>query len=197
MVFIQAFQPEQISFIEAYLSFKEILTLSKQAFLKAHLTTKSFWCFVFVTLFNLQGARRSSAAGVILPHSQSFVKHFFQVFLKLFSHPHPKSWWFGPLLTQRIFTLPHFASFVKNFFRLFSKLFVPGISTWLRSRWPRGQLWHNNTLFNLCQEVFSSFFIFFHIYLFFVYYSACGTGKSAFSGHLPAGFPLAERQGMW
>ena len=47
----------------------------------------SFWCFVFVTLFNLQGAHRSAAAGIILPHCPAFVKHFFKFFSTLFSVP--------------------------------------------------------------------------------------------------------------
>ncbi|MEY8418049.1 hypothetical protein AALA83_02065, partial [Oscillospiraceae bacterium 44-5] len=49
------------------------------------LNNQSFWCFVFVSLFNLQGAHRSRlAAGIILPHRFRFVKHFFRIFLNLF-----------------------------------------------------------------------------------------------------------------
>ncbi|MGI5935033.1 MAG: hypothetical protein ACOX7A_09570, partial [Lawsonibacter sp.] len=38
------------------------------------------WCFVFVTLFNLQGAHRSQRREFILPHRFRLVKNFFQVF---------------------------------------------------------------------------------------------------------------------
>ena len=42
------------------------------------------WCFVFVTLFNLQGTHRLAAAGVILPHHFDLVKSFFKVFSNFF-----------------------------------------------------------------------------------------------------------------
>ena len=38
------------------------------------------WCFVFVTLFNLQGAHRSQRREFILPCRFVLVKNFFQVF---------------------------------------------------------------------------------------------------------------------
>ena len=42
------------------------------------------WCFVFVTLFNLQGAHRSQRREFILPSRFALVKHFFQVFQNFF-----------------------------------------------------------------------------------------------------------------
>ena len=51
-------EANQIIFIEAFLASKKIkLTLFLQALFKALKTTITFWCFVFVTLFNLQGTR--------------------------------------------------------------------------------------------------------------------------------------------
>ncbi len=47
---------------------------------KACLQPNPNWCFVFVTLFNLQGAHRFSAGELILPHRFRLVKNFFQVF---------------------------------------------------------------------------------------------------------------------
>ena len=43
------------------------------------------WCFVFVTLFNLQGTHRFAAAGVILPHRFNLVKSFLEFFQTFFS----------------------------------------------------------------------------------------------------------------
>ena len=42
--------------------------------------TASVWCFLFVTLFNLQGTRRSRRNIAILANFISFVKNFFQKF---------------------------------------------------------------------------------------------------------------------
>ena len=78
-------EANQIIFIEAFLASKKIkLTLFLQALFKALKTTITFWCFVFVTLFNLQGTHRSAAAGVILPHRFDLVKSFFKVFSNFF-----------------------------------------------------------------------------------------------------------------
>ena len=94
-------EANQIIFIEAFLASKKIkLTLFLQALFKALKTTITFWCFVFVTLFNLQGTHRSRPSSVprrvlILPHSNSFVKNFFQILFNLFLR--------GPLAFQRRF----------------------------------------------------------------------------------------------
>ena len=80
---------------------------------------------MFVTLFNLQGAHRSSAAGfyptTLFSSCQvlflSFFQNFFRARLSLASCV--------PLL-QRFYILPHLPALVKNFFRLFSKFFVLG-----------------------------------------------------------------------
>ena len=78
-------EANQIIFIEAFLASKKIkLTLFLQALFKALKTTITFWCFVFVTLFNLQGAHRSQRREFILPHRFRLVKNFFQVFQPFF-----------------------------------------------------------------------------------------------------------------
>ena len=60
--------------------------MSHKLFSKLFKTTKSFWCFVFVTLFNLQGAHRANLSRRILmiAHRFPFVKNFFQVFSNFF-----------------------------------------------------------------------------------------------------------------
>lgn len=40
----------------------------------------SVWCFLFVTLFNLQGTRLIGGTFAILARSSLFVKHFFEIF---------------------------------------------------------------------------------------------------------------------
>ena len=44
----------------------------------------SVWCFLFVTLFNLQGTRLIGGTFAILAHSFLFVKHFFEIFFDFF-----------------------------------------------------------------------------------------------------------------
>ena len=75
---------------------------------------------MFVTLFNLQGAHRSAAAGIILPHCPAFVKHFFQVFSTLFQCP--PGWPGGAALA----TVPHLTTSPPScqaLFSTFSNLF--------------------------------------------------------------------------
>ena len=93
-------KPGQIVSLSQSLSFKEFLTLSKQASFKAHLTTISFWCFVFVTLFNLQGAHRfvpgdDSVSYHNLNRLSSPFFQVFEVFLRL-----PFSRLFAPLIQK-------------------------------------------------------------------------------------------------
>ena len=76
------------------------------------------WCFVFVTLFNLQGTHRFAAAGVhfttpFRPCQELFLK-FFQTFSALRSARQA-----SPLLaalTGDLISLPYLSSLVKNFF---------------------------------------------------------------------------------
>ena len=76
-------EANQIIFIEAFLASKKIkLTLFLQALFKALKTTITFWCFVFVTLFNLQGTRCVPQRFLMISLTFPFVKNFFQ---KLFS----------------------------------------------------------------------------------------------------------------
>jgi len=47
----------------------------------------SVWCFLFVTLFNLQGTRLIGGTFAILTRSSLFVKHFFEILLNFFRAP--------------------------------------------------------------------------------------------------------------
>ena len=79
-------EANQIIFIEAFLASKKIkLTLFLQALFKALKTTITFWCFVFVTLFNLQGTRCVPQRFLMISLRFPFVKNFFQKFLNFFS----------------------------------------------------------------------------------------------------------------
>ena len=74
-------EANQIIFIEAFLASKKIkLTLFLQALFKALKTTITFWCFVFVTLFNLQGTRCVLQRFLMISLRFPFVKNFFQKF---------------------------------------------------------------------------------------------------------------------
>ena len=88
-------EANQIIFIEAFLASKKIkLTLFLQALFKALKTTITFWCFVFVTLFNLQGARRRiTRSGLLVYHaayrlSRTFFKKL-RTFLRFLSFSFP------------------------------------------------------------------------------------------------------------
>ena len=85
-------------------------------------TTNSFWCFVFVMLFNLQGAHRSQRRAFILPQLSSFVKHFFQVFQTLSCSHSQVLAVLSAVLADSLVMLPHSFSLVKHFFKFF-KLF--------------------------------------------------------------------------
>ena len=79
-------EANQIIFIEAFLASKKIkLTLFLQALFKALKTTITFWCFVFVTLFNLQGTRCVPQRFLMISLRFPFVKNFFQKFFNFFS----------------------------------------------------------------------------------------------------------------
>ena len=78
-------EANQIIFIEAFLASKKIkLTLFLQALFKALKTTITFWCFVFVTLFNLQGTRCVLQRFLMISLRFPFVKNFFQKFFNFF-----------------------------------------------------------------------------------------------------------------
>ena len=83
-------EANQIIFIEAFLASKKIkLTLFLQALFKALKTTITFWCFVFVTLFNLQGTRCVLQRFLMISLRFPFVKNFFQKLLASFKLSHP------------------------------------------------------------------------------------------------------------
>ena len=69
----------------------------------------SVWCFLFVTLFNLQGTRRTRRNIAILANFISFVKHFFQKFFDSRS----------VLLSSNFVKITHLKLFVNTFFRSF------------------------------------------------------------------------------
>ncbi len=81
-------EANQIIFIEAFLASKKIkLTLFLRALFKALKTTITFWCFMFVTLFNLQGTRCVPQRFLMISLRFPFVKNFFQKFFNSFSSP--------------------------------------------------------------------------------------------------------------
>ena len=153
-------------------SFKEInWRLSHKLFSKLFKTTKSFWCFVFVTLFNLQGAHRANLSRRILmiAHRFSFVKSFFQVFSNFFSSFIRR---FAALSLVRLSQTTwlgyhkHFA--LSSTFFKFSKLFsAPDSALHLSSPHfsrrflpSRKALAYISKHFPLCQHLFSVFFVF-------------------------------------
>ena len=130
------------------------------------------WCFVFVTLFNLQGTHRLAAAGVILPHHFDLVKSFFKVFSNFFQllrSARQASPCFVTLTGDSI-SLPYLSLLVKNFFRtvrwfLFSHsssllIWKTSLSSGICP--PRRALAYNIRLTPDCQlffQFFSSFFL--------------------------------------
>ena len=118
-------EANQIIFIEAFLASKKIkLTLFLQALFKALKTTITFWCFVFVTLFNLQGAHRSQRREFILPHHFHLVKNFFQVFQPFLSFQTSRraAPYFARRLSRR---LAYFSASFSLCQELFSGIFQP------------------------------------------------------------------------
>ena len=88
---------------------------------------------VFITLFNLQGARRLASL-LMISHRFPFVKNFFQVFsnfLKLFHSPGPlcftteASLRAAAALVSDLISLPRASGFVKNFFQIFQSFLFP------------------------------------------------------------------------
>ena len=71
-------------FIEAFPSFKEISRLSHSSSFELVQNNHLSGASCFVTLFNLQGTRRSVRRVFILPHSVRFVKNFFRAFSNSF-----------------------------------------------------------------------------------------------------------------
>ena len=69
----------------------------------------SVWCFLFVTLFNLQGTRRIRRNIAILPNFIPFVKNFFQKFFDARSVQY----------RSNFFSLTPADQFVKHFFQSF------------------------------------------------------------------------------
>ena len=80
---------------------------------------RSVWCFLFVTLFNLQGTRRFRRNIAIIHDFIPFVKNFFRKFLT-----------FLPVrrCTQQLFIISRSRAFVKKSFQLFSFARLPLIS---------------------------------------------------------------------
>ena len=77
----------------------------------------SVWCFLFVTLFNLQGTRLIGGTFAILTRSSPFVKHFFEIFFISSSRPFS-----GPALWNLALLFYHAVSGLSSvFFRTFFK----------------------------------------------------------------------------
>ena len=84
----------------------------------------SVWCFLFVTLFNLQGTRPSGRNIAILSGPTSFVKHFFHLFQDFFFSPrHPL------FLRDSFHRLPNTSLFVNTFFRSFFSFWILTITS--------------------------------------------------------------------
>ena len=120
---------KELSFLKSILlklnsSFKEIINGCLYKLFWAF-TTNSFWCFVFVTLFNLQGAHRLQRRAFILPQRFFFVKHFFQVFSNSFVLSFADRSLRFAALADSLIILPRSFSLVKHFFQAFSNFFVP------------------------------------------------------------------------
>ena len=69
----------------------------------------SVWCFLFVTLFNLQGTRRIRRNITIIPNFISFVKNFFQKFFD----------WRSVRYRSNFLSLTHISELVNYFFQSF------------------------------------------------------------------------------
>ena len=82
---------------------------SLATFQSQSIRTAPVWCFLFVTLFNLQGTRRSQRNIAILTLFISFVKSFFKRFLT--ADPNA--------FRSNFFSLPQARGFVKYFFQKF------------------------------------------------------------------------------
>ena len=139
-------EANQIIFIEAFLASKKIkLTLFLQALFKALKTTITFWCFVFVTLFNLQGTRCVLQRFLMISLRFPFVKNFFQKFLNSFLSSLIRKGWSSitAALAGDLIRIPYSVRLVKNFFELF-KLFCSRFSYCIR--FPNGLLLGNRSL---------------------------------------------------
>ena len=78
----------------------------------------SVWCFLFVTLFNLQGTRRIRRNIAILPNFIPFVKNFFQKFFDVRSARYRSN--FFSLTPTNQFVKYFFQSFLTNFSVVFA-----------------------------------------------------------------------------
>ena len=119
-------EANQIIFIEAFLASKKIkLTLFLQALFKALKTTITFWCFVFVTLFNLQGTRCVPQWFLMISLTFPFVKNFFQKFFSFFQALSSARSWSSitAALAGDLFRIPYSVRLVKNFFLAFQTFF--------------------------------------------------------------------------
>ena len=106
------------------------LTSSFQSSLK---TTITFWCFVFVTLFNLQGTCCVPQRFLMISLRFPFVKNFFQKLFSFFQAlSFARSWSsITAALAGDLVRIPYSVRLVKNFFEFF-KLFSSsfGCLTW-------------------------------------------------------------------
>lgn len=104
------------------------LTSSFQSSLK---TTITFWCFVFVTLFNLQGTRCVLQRFLMISLRFPFVKNFFQKFFNLFSSPLIRQALevLSPSLSQATYLGYHTQFALSRTFSSFSNCFVLASAT--------------------------------------------------------------------
>ena len=155
-------EANQIIFIEAFLASKKIkLTLFLQALFKALKTTITFWCFVFVTLFNLQGTRCVPQRFLMISLRFPFVKNFFQKLFSFFQVLSSARSWSSitVALAGDLIRIPHSVRLVKNFFKFF-KLFSSSFGLWLgrkkRSALTDRLCWHYLSFRPVSRQVFSA-----------------------------------------
>ena len=173
------------------------------------------WCFSFVTLFNLQGTRRSRRRAFILPHLVRFVKNFFRVFSNSFVLSSAAFAVAGAVLADSLIRLPHFRAFVKHFFQPGSNFFClpPGLPSAAPSALPPGLSPSEERLLilantsSLVNTFFSLFSPFFTLPLHYTISSTSPPSPTTISGppHLcpsvedkyPLDFHLAEIPRLW
>ena len=155
-------EANQIDLIEAFLASKKInWRCSYKLFFKALKTTITFWCFVFVTLFNLQGTRCVPQRFLMISLTFPFVKNFFQKLFSFFQVLSSARSWSSitAALAGDLFRIPYSVRLVKNFFKFF-KLFSSSFGLWLgrkkRSALTDRLCWHYLSFQPVSRQVFSA-----------------------------------------
>ena len=135
------------------------LTSSFQSSLK---TTITFWCFVFVTLFNLQGTRCVLQRLLMISLRFPFVKNFFRKFFNFFSSSLIRQVLevLSPSLSQATYLGYHTQFALSRTFSSFLNFFQALSAAWLgrkkRSAWTDRLCWHYLSFRPVSRQVFSA-----------------------------------------